>query len=476
MYFKQNQRLLLGFFRINDPYRLLILFLALLVLRLPYLIGSEPLVYETNWLLIGEALNSGKVLYKDLISPIAPLSAWIYMGVEFIFGKSVLALQILSLLLVTYQFSLFNNIMLRNKAYNENSYIPALIYALMMLAFYDFFTLSPALISLTFILLVLDNIYLRIENKLQDATILKTGIFMGLAVLFYLPSIFFLVATLLSFALLTSLVLRRYLLFLYGFTFPFAVVLIYFYWQDGIEALYTQWIKFNFLDSLAPIIDLQSVLIIAGIPTIIFVIALYKTFSATRFTNYQLRVQQVMFIMFLAAFGSWWISELQAPFELIVFVPSFAFFIIHLIFQFKKKLRAEIFTLIFSILIITTTYSIYYQNSYFHQFGNFNELKSKKSFYEGMVKGKSTMILGGQTDMYLTAKKIGTRFYHPLLSEVVLNEMSEKEQVIALYDDIQKHQPEIILDFLGIFKKHENKILNENFEYHQKSKMLFVKK
>ena len=191
--------------------------------------------------------------------------------------------------------------MLRNKAYNENSYIPALIYALMMFTFYDFFTLSPALISLTFILLVLDNIYLRIENKLEDATILKTGLFMGIAVLFYLPSILFLLATILSFAMLTSLVLRRYLLFLYGFLFPFGIIFIYFFWQESLEPFISQWIDFNFTSNIEPFIDFKSIFIIIGLPVIIFLLSLYKTFTAGRFTNYQVRVQQVMFIMFLAA-------------------------------------------------------------------------------------------------------------------------------------------------------------------------------
>ncbi|WP_340153653.1 hypothetical protein [uncultured Marivirga sp.] len=454
---------------------MLILFLAVLFFRLPYIIGSEPLVYEVDWLLVGEVLNSGKVLYKDLISPISPLSAWTYMVVDFVFGKSILVLHILSVLLVTYQFSLFNNIMLRNKAYNENSYIPALIYALILFTFYDFFTLSPALISLTFILLVLDNIYLRIENKLQDATILKTGIFMGLAVLFYLPSIFFLLATILSFALLTSLVLRRYLLFLYGFTFPIALVLIYFYWQDGLEALISQWIEFNLFNSVQPVIDLRSILLIVIIPTLVFLVALYKTFSAKRFTNYQVRVQQVMFIMFLAAFGSWWISEKQAPYELLAFVPSVAFFIIHLIFQFRNKMRAELFTLIFSIALIALNYTMFYQYSALHFLGDFNALKSSKSIHHELVKDKSVMILGGSTDIYKSVNRIATDYYDPTLSEIILMEMSEKEQSMALYKDIQKNQPEIILDFTGIFNHHYDKLVFKNMKYKQLSKESYVR-
>jgi hypothetical protein len=401
--------------------------------------------------LIGEALNTGKVIYKDLVSPIAPLSAWVYMVINFIFGKSILALQILSILLVTYQFSLFNNIMLRNKAYNENSYIPALIYALIMFTFYDFFTLSPALISLTFILLVLDNIYLRIENKLEDATILKTGFFMGIAVLFYLPSIIFLIATVFSFAMLTSLVLRRYLLFLYGFLFPFIIIFTYFFWHESLESLISQWIEFTFINNVNALIDFRSILIIIGLPVIIFVISLYKTFTAGRFTNYQVRVQQVMFIMFIAALGSWWVSQEKAPHELLLFVPSFAFFITHFVLQFNKKARAELFTFGFSILLIGIGYSLFYQNTLLHKYGNFNLLQNSSSIYYPQLKNKKAMILGANPAVYMDAKLVATKFYHPQLSSRILDRMSEKERLIEFYNDIEKHQPDIIIDLNGHF-------------------------
>ncbi|RUA35855.1 MAG: hypothetical protein DSY77_01995 [Bacteroidetes bacterium] len=464
---------MLGFFRINDPYRLLILFLAVLLLRLPYLIGSKPLVYETNWLLIGEALNSGKVLYKDLISPIAPFSAWVYMIIEFLFGKSILVLQILSVLLATYQFSLFNNIMLRNKAYNENSYIPALLYALMMFTFYDFFTLSPTLISLTFILLVLDNIYLRIENKLDDATILKTGLFMGIAVLFYLPSILFFVATILSFAMLTSLVLRRYLLFLYGFLFPFGIVFVYFFWQESLGNLINQWIEFNFLSHVVPISDFKSIMVITALPVLVFLVSLYKTFAVGRFTNYQVRVQQVMFIMFLAALGSWWFTDERAPYELLLFIPSIAFFITHFILQYKKKIRAEIFAFVFSVLLIILGYSLFYQNTPLHKYGDFNKLQTSQNVYHNLIKNKKAMILGAKPNAYKEAKSVATKYFHPELSSKILGSLNKKERLIQLYDDIQQHQPEIIIDLNGYFKNSLNEMPLIESQYTRKSKNIF---
>jgi len=251
--------------------------------------------------------------------------------------------------------------------------------------------------------------------------------------------------------------------------------MIYFYWQDGLEALFTQWIEYNILNSDLPVIGLQSILMIALIPTILFVFALYKTFTAKRFTNYQVRVQQVMFIMFLAALGSWWVSELQAPFELLVFVPSFAFFIIHFIFQFRRKIRAEMFTLIFTIALLTVNYAIFFQNSFMHNFGDFNELTSTKTIYDNSLKGKSVMILGGKTDLYMSAESIATRFYSPHLSDAILTGMNEKEQLITLYEDIEKHSPEVIVDYTGFFQKHINEMNFESVSYYQKSSFFYVR-
>ena len=158
-----------------------------------------------------------------------------------------------------------------------------------------------------------------------------------------------------------------------------------------------------------------------------------------------------MFIMFLAALGSWWVSEEKAPNELLLFVPSFAFFITHFILQFNKKARAELFTLGFSILLIGIGYSLFYQNTSLHKYGDFNKLQNSNSVYHSQLKNKKAMILGANPSVYMEAKEVATKFYHPELSNIILGDMSEKERLIEFYDDIQYHQPDIIIDLNGHF-------------------------
>lgn len=444
---------MLSFFRINDPYRLLILFLAILLVRLPYIISADPLIYELNWLTIGKTLSqSSAVLYKDFLSPIAPLAALVYSGIAFVFGKSIVPLQILALLLVAYQFSLFNSIMYKNKAFNENSYIPAFIYALLMQIFFDFFTLSPALISLTFILLVLDNIYLRIENKLDDFTILKTGFFMGLAVLFYLPTILFFIATLLSFALLTSLIFRRYILFAYGFLLPVTIVGIYYFLNDGLMVLVNNWIVHTFFFSKDSIINTFSLLIIISIPTLLFILSIYRTFSFSRFTNYQVRVQQVMFIMFLAAWGCWLFSNEKAPFQLVIFVPFLAFFISHFILLFKNKLKAEVFALVLTVTLISVNYYIYKGGKLLRNFTNFNVLKMEESIYSPWIENKDVLVLGDYPSIYYSTNPHNIRFFNWQMSKTIWTDIDEPKNLAAIYGYLKHQRPETVIDKSGAFE------------------------
>jgi len=250
--------------------------------------------------------------------------------------------------------------------------------------------------------------------------------------------------------------------------------MIYFFWQGALEDMLFQWLRFNIFNSTNPVVDLTSILMIALLPSLIFIYAIYKTFVQGRFTNYQVRVQQVMFIMFLAALGTWWFSDDQAPYELLIFLPSFAFFINHLLFQFKSKKNAEVFILSFSILLIGISYSIYYQNSPIHKYGDYNKLTNQESVLEEFVAGKSVMILGGSPDLYSSAEKISTRFYHPTLSTEIFNDMNNKEQLMALYDDIIKNQPEVIIDFLGYFSKTKTKMPSINKDYVQKTQSIYT--
>ncbi|MEM9390503.1 MAG: hypothetical protein AAGA02_08515, partial [Bacteroidota bacterium] len=180
---------MLSFFRLNDPYRLLVIFLLLLAVRLPALLGSyDTSVQELNLMLTGERLASGFDMYSDVWETTSPISAGVFGVIDFLFGRSQTAYLIIAWIFVCIQVFFFNRLVLTNKVYNENTYVPGLVYGLVASLHSDFFTLTPMLMGVTFLLPALNNIFNHIEVRAKhDEQILYIGLYVGLAYLVYLP-------------------------------------------------------------------------------------------------------------------------------------------------------------------------------------------------------------------------------------------------------------------------------------------------
>ena len=160
-------------------------------------------------MLIGEALAGGKDMYKDIWDFTGPLAAGTYSIIHLLFGKSVLAYRTVSIILVVIQCGIFNNLLLKNKAYNQNTYIPALLYMLFMHLSFDFITLSPILMGMTFTLLGINNLFQRMDNTTRDDLFVRIGLYLGIATLFYLPFFFYFVVIIISLLIYTGSILRR---------------------------------------------------------------------------------------------------------------------------------------------------------------------------------------------------------------------------------------------------------------------------
>ena len=72
----QEKTVLLRFFRINDPYRLLGLFILLVLMSLPSFIDMAPAtLQELKGVVLGEAVQEGKRMYVQVIDSTAPATA-----------------------------------------------------------------------------------------------------------------------------------------------------------------------------------------------------------------------------------------------------------------------------------------------------------------------------------------------------------------------------------------------------------------
>src|SRR5690606_7720362 len=119
----QHIYLLLSFFKLNDPFRLLGIVFLLAILRIPYLLLEIPLLQpELIWMLIGERMSNGYSMYVDIIDDTGALSAGVYWLIHLIAGKSLLAYHVVAALIILFQASYINHLLIQYKAFEENTY------------------------------------------------------------------------------------------------------------------------------------------------------------------------------------------------------------------------------------------------------------------------------------------------------------------------------------------------------------------
>lgn len=441
-------------FRLNDPYRMLVLLLFLLLMKLPAFYGSVPLtIPELNWMVVGEKLaEKGTVMYKDVWDPLAPLAAGMYWLLHELFGRSHLAYQIIALLLIFVQSALFNYILLRNKVYNENTYVPALIYGLLMCTFFQFYTLSPALVSTTFVMLTINNAFNDIEFKGAKNNLFSTGILMGLASLFYLPSLVLSLALLFAYLLFTGATPKSYFLFLYGLLMPWLIIIVYYFWHDALFHFYINCIySLLYLDNVS-YISYSLLITIIGLPLVILILSFFKLFDAKRFNNYQERFQQTMFFIFIMALVAWWISHSRTPALLVLFVPVVAFFISHFFLLIRRRFVTEISFFSFFIGILLIHFSTLFQWNSVAPWLHYEKLVVQETRWDSQVENKKILYLGDDLSVYKNAA-LATPYLNWELASLQLTSPDYYDNLMSIFEAFHNDSPDVIIDTKGVMKE-----------------------
>jgi len=437
---------LLTIFRVNDPYRILIIFVLLMLVRIPILLSDNYLTLpELNWMLVGENMAEGDRLYTQLWDNIGPLAALVYYLIEIVFSRSQDAYVILASLLTTYQCLIFNDFLLAKKAYHENTYVPALLYGLLSCFSFDFYTLSPVLLSLTWVLLALRNIFYRIESQSRDVRILSTGIFVGLAALCYLPSIVYLASSLLAYLFFANLSLRRVLLLLYGVALPFLVAFTFFYLFEASEEFTQQYLlAFRNLPR-TPYVSWWDLLIISAVALGFLVASVYQIGQYRRYTNQQSKLQRIMGLKLVAALATLLLARQLAPHHLLFFVPPAAFFITHFLLIIRRTLIAELVTAGLALLLVLNGYALMYNFFSLREVTHIENLLVKPTEYDELVAGKKVLMLGQNLNVYRNTR-LATPYLNWQLAARQLAGLNDFANVASVYDSFRDDMPDLIID------------------------------
>ncbi len=438
---------LLSFFRSYFTYQYVALLGLLVLIRLPLLLRPMPLLIpELNWMLVGEQMSAGHLLYRDVWDSLSPLSATVYWGLYSLFGRSAVALHLAATVVSVFQIVYFNYLTNARDVYSDRSFWPGLIYMLFLHLSFDCLTLSPVLMSTSFLLLAFGTLIRQMERRGATDEVFEVGFYLGLAALFYLPSALFIVWASVSLLLYTGATFRQHSLTFFGFLFPFAVMVLFYYMRDGLDDVNRNLLASVFRVRQYNLSDFQSLLFSLLIPMGLGILGFLSLFDTrNRYVNVQQRIQQIMMLWFVTAVLTMALVPFLAPMSFLSFVPPMAYFAVFYFENQRKSWLAETaFGLAFALMLL-----LFYQGLLSlipgAQLGQLTSLRVQKTSLPAAIHNEPILVIGEDLSAYRDNRP-ATPYLNWDLAQYDLKNLDNYQAVVHVFDNFRNDPPTFIID------------------------------
>ncbi len=435
--------MLLRFFRMNDPYRLLgILVILILVSMALFIDPIGILLSDLKSIVLGEALHDGKTLYSKLVTDSPPLAAWFFGLVEWVFGRSLTARHILALCIIFFQGSYFAILLINNKAQSESTYLPALIFGVLCLYSFDMLSLSNELLGSSFLLFSLNNLFKEVEFRIQeDNILLNLGVYLGIASLFVLSYAVYLPGVIIILIIFTRLTLRKGLLLIFGFLLPHLLLMVWYFVKGNFGSLWrnfyhgSEWIAENLM-------SLSSLVYLSLIPIAYLVLSVVMLNREARLTKYQSQLLQIMFVWLLIAVIELIVSGKMTPARVITFAPPLSYFTSHYLLLIRRKWIGEMMLWTFILGITASSYLARYNRISVIDYSRMFPIEAN---FTNPIQEKRVLVLGSDWALFKT-NQFASYFYDWRLSEPIFTLTDDFENVVLIDQSFTADPPEVIID------------------------------
>ncbi|MGB4975067.1 MAG: DUF6427 family protein, partial [Cyclobacteriaceae bacterium] len=404
---------------------------------------------ELKNFVLGQAIAEGKLMYVQVFDDTPPLASVLFGFMYMVFGKSLLAGHIIAILIIFFQSSYFAILLINNKAYTENTYLPSLIFGLLCFFSFDLLSFSPELLASTVLLFALNQLFHEIEFKIQrDEITLKLGVYLGLATFLVFSYWVFLLLTIFILITFTRAGFRKIALMVFGFILPHAVLFTLYYYKGETSLLWRNFYLSNLTFSGEMLISLKGLFVLAAIPLAYFVFSVFMMNREARFTKYQSQLMQVMFLWLLFALIQVLVARQVSPASLILFIPPLAYFISHYLLLIRRRWRAEVMLWLFLGGILSV--NLLSRGGRIEEV-NFERLFPKTISSFGQIKEKRILVLDKNLNLYQN-NSLGGYFLDWELSAPVFTDLTKYDHVEIISSCFNEDPPEVIIDKNNLMK------------------------
>ncbi len=453
--------MLIRYFRINDPYRLVAVFVIMLLMYMPLFVNHPGItIPELKSILIGERLNEGKDMYVAVVDNTAPLTAWFHESMESLFGRSLLARHIVAFVLIFLQAAYLGIMFITRKVFNENTYIPSFLFCLLFFVSFDTLALTGDLLGFTFLLLALNNLFKEIEFRVQyDETIFNLGLFISIASLFSFAFSIYILWVMIVLVFFTRSTPRRFLLLLFGFLLPHLLVMSIAYLNISLGKMWEYYYLANLTFKRDVLMGAGGIFTLSIVPLVFLVVAVVMLQREARLSKYQSQVLQIMFLWIGFTLIYFFYAKNMRPQNLMVFIPAFALIFTHyfLAIRRRKFLELNSWALIAGIIAmgLLARYGKLRAVSY-------SDLLVKKS-PAGMTNKKIAVLTNDLS--YYSTNRLGLPYLNWKLSQDIFLNPDYYENVTEVYHHLKVDNPEAIVDPDNLLVPFFNRFPQERSRY-----------
>ena len=419
----------------------LLLLGVLFIWILPFPITEPRLL----WMVLGERLSDGFIQNRNIIDDTGPLSAGLFALIHFLLGRSELTYELLGRILVLFQVIYWNHTLIRYRVFEENTYLPAIIMAALFHLSFDMVGLTPALLGSTFLMLALGQLFSQtlLQQDTSESTLL-IGIYGGLATGFHLNFVVFLPYMIVAGIAISGFSFRQLLLSLVGFFLPILLILVFYYWNDGLKEALEIWPlvftyeKYRYRPLLSWLLTLAFPALLAGLGYF------FSTILKGSSINQQ-KQRQLIIIWLIFSLLEFYLVKRQAMYQLVIFIPGLTYLITSFFLHAKRSIFGK--TGFWLLLVGVPAAGWWYwqmdssaERAYFVQ-APATPLANPQA---------TIMVLGSDTGHFLD-HSLGGPFLNYKLSKSYLSQEKSLEQKAEIYRNLRTQKPQIVIDEEGVF-------------------------
>ncbi len=428
---------------------------------------------EMIWMLAGERLAAGHHMYLDVLDDTGPLSAGIYWILHLMFGKSLLIYKLVGLLIILFQVIYINNLFIRYKSFDENTYLPGLVMVILFHASFDLITLSPALMGSTFVVIALGQLFSQtVLQKEGSDSILLVGIFGGIATCFHFPLVIFLPFMIVVGITVSGFSFNQLVLSILGYFLPLVGCALYYFWIDALPEFILEYILASRTSDVYTHVRYNELGILFATPVFFAIIGYSVGAIFKMITVNQQKQRQIMVIYLVFALLSIFLTNRKTPYQLTILIPGLTYFITQIFIYLKRGILLNVLFVSFLILIplIGFSWITYKMNGNgIDRYATFVEEKHR------ITAGKSVLVLGDDLGYYHQAK-LATPYLNYRLSKRILEDYDDFTNMAIAYQFFIKEKPEVVIDEEGVFQRLMERLPELEKFYEKESGGIYYKK